>query len=82
LQIARAERPDNPRQDPRLELIMQNMPARRRDRSDGRRGQPNLARETSHVPQRITLPAEAADFLVIMGITISADIKPGNFLRP
>jgi hypothetical protein len=43
LQIARAEWPDN-LQYPRFKLIMQNMLARRRDRSDGRWGQPNLAR--------------------------------------
>jgi hypothetical protein len=38
--------------------------------------------KTVHVGERIALPAQAADLLVVVRIAVGEDIEPGDFLRP
>ena len=74
-------RADDLRKDPGLEEIVQDMAARVSDRADLVGGRLRHAGEPVHVRERIALPAHARDLLVIMRISVGADVEAGDLLR-
>ncbi len=81
LQIAGADRADDPRQYAGFEIVVQDVAARLARGAHLIRLGSAAAREPGHMGQGIALPAHAADLLVEMRVAIGDDIEPGGLLR-
>src|ERR1700691_2461383 len=60
---------------------MQDVAARISNGADIVHGGFQSVRKSSHVGERIALPAHPADLGVIVRVPVSANVEPGNFLR-
>ena len=81
LQIAAADRPGDRRHHPRLQIVVQDVPARKADAAAAGRRRPRIAVvEAGHVVERIAGPALAADVVVEPAVAVGEDVEAGELL--